>query len=98
MRHLDLLKLVALSSCLAFVPVHSADAAPSSESGSSPALEATSASRAKNGQSLNGRKMNGRKANGRKMNGVSLGGHTIRTDGGMSVVSIRLPGAERRGR
>jgi hypothetical protein len=30
-----------------------------------------------------------------KLNGATLSGHTIRTDGGMTVVSIQLPGAER---
>jgi len=28
-------------------------------------------------------------------NGASLNGHTVRSDGGMTVVSIRLPGAAR---
>lgn len=96
MRTRNLLKLIGLSTWIAFAHAQGAAAAspaPKTEPTAEDASWLAAASAQKvvvNGSSLNGHNLNGRRANG-----TTLGGHTVRTDGGMTVVSIELPGGAR---
>jgi len=91
MTHTKLATLIPLALTLALGPGHralAASPAPKNE----PTAEDASWLAAASAQRLAG---NGHNLNGRRANGTTLAGHSVRSDGGMTVVSIVVPGGAR---